>query len=132
MRACRCVHECVCIHVCVHECVCMHMCAHESIWMHTCVYECVCMRECVYIFMCECVSVFVCMCVCISVCVFMHVYHNSVYGDQKRQLLGVCFLLPPNGFYGFNSGRGRRPHLLSRSLALISLRDHWKVYIKKT
>ena len=114
------------MYVCVHECVCMHMCAHESIWMHTCVHECV------YIFMCECVSVFVCMCVCISVCVFMHVYHNSVYGDQKRQLLGVCFLLPPNGSYGFNSGRGRQPHLLSCSLALISLRDHWKVYIKKT
>lgn len=126
------MHTCIFVYMSVFVCICVHMRVYGCIHVCMSVYVCIYVRECVYIFMCECMSVFVCMCVCISVCVFMHVYHNSVYGDQKRQLLGVCFLLPPNGFYGFNSGRGRRPHLLSCSLALISLRDHWKVYIKKT
>lgn len=126
------MHTCIFVYMSVFVCICVHMRVYGCIHVCMSVYVCIYVHECVYIFMCECMSVFVCMCVCISVCVFMHVYHNSVYGDQKRQLLGVCFLLPPNGFYGFNSGRGRRPHLLSRSLALISLRDHWKVYIKKT
>lgn len=127
-----CMHTCMFVYMSVFVCICVHMRVYGCIHVCMSVYVCICVRECVYMFMCECMSVFVCMCVCISVCVFMHVYHKSVYGDQKRQLLGVCFLLPPNGSYGFNSGRGRRPHLLSRSLALISLRDHWKVYIKKT